>query len=113
LSTTILQPWENYACILSITMTYTLTQHAMLSNVISSKHESYICADSIFTVNIFSPSAFQFLLVVNVLFKYQKKQLKLLAVSGCTWLVKQRPLLLNSWLTHLCMRHMVDQKVLY
>lgn len=51
--------------------------------------------------------------VVNVLFKYRKSQPKPLATSGCTWLVKQCPLPLNSWLTHLCMRHMVDQKVLY
>lgn len=73
-----------------------------------------ICMLILYSLSTLFPSAFPFFFTVaNVLFKHRKSQTKLFAASGCTWLVKQRPLLLNSWLTHLCMRHMVDQKVLY
>lgn len=88
-------------------------QHAMFSNAVSSKLETSIYVDPVFTVNP-SPLCLSIsFTVANVLFKHGKSQTKLLTASSCTWLVKQRPLLLNSWLTHLCMRHMVDQKVLY
>lgn len=92
---------------------YTLTQHAIFSNIISSKCENYIFAHSIFTVNFFPLCLSISFTVANVLCKYRKSQPKLLATNDGTWLVKQCPLLLNSQLTHLCMQHMVDQKALY
>lgn len=99
-------------CLYSI-KSYTLTQHAIFSNIISSKCENYIFADSIFTVNFYPLCLSILFTVANVLCKYRKSQLKPPATNDSTWLVKQCPLLLNSQLTHLCMQHMVDQKVLY
>lgn len=69
--------------VLYLLQSYALMQHAMFSNAVSSKHENYIYADSVFTVSPFSPLPFNFFYRCKCTFQTQEKPDK---TTHCKWL---------------------------